>query len=250
MSTITETGLLAGRNLRRFAKSPQLVADAVMFPLILLFLMLLVFGELVGAATHGGRYIDRLAPVIVLFSAAYGAVGTGVGFFTDLRSGIVDRFRSMNISRLSVLAGRIVGDLVRAVLVAAVTTAVAHLAGFRFTGGPLAVLGFFAVVALFAWIFLWLAVVVAMAASSEQAVSGALNTPVTLLLFLSSGFVPVEQFPGWLQPVVRANPLSLAGDALVGLSGGGPVLLPVLFTGAWAVAATVILVPLAVRLYK
>jgi ABC-2 type transport system permease protein len=108
MSVITETGLLAGRNLRRFVKSTQLVADSVMFPLILLFLMLLVFGELVDRAT-GGSYIDRLAPAIVLFSAAYGAVGTGLGFFTDLRGGIVDRFRAMDISRLSVLAGRITG---------------------------------------------------------------------------------------------------------------------------------------------
>ncbi|GGL51462.1 ABC transporter permease [Planomonospora parontospora] len=249
MNTITETGLLAGRTLRRFARSPQLVADSLLFPLILLFLMLLVFGELVDQAVHG-RYIDRLAPAIVLFSAAYGAVGTGLGFFTDLRGGIVDRFRAMDIGRISILAGRITGDLVRAVLVAAATTAVAHLAGFRFTQGPQAVLGFFGVVALFAWIFLWPAVAVATSASSEQAVGGALNTPVTLLLFLSSGFVPVEQFPGWLQPVVRANPLSLACDALTGLSGGGPVLLPVLFTAAWAVGATAVFLPLAVRRLK
>ncbi|MFC4049809.1 ABC transporter permease [Actinomadura syzygii] len=249
MSVITETGLLAGRNLRRFAKSTQLVADSLLFPLILLFLMLLVFGELVDDAS-GGRYIDRLAPAIVLFSAAYGAVGTGLGFFTDLRGGIVDRFRAMNISRLSVLGGRIVSDLVRVLLVAAVTTGVAHAVGFRFTRGPLAALGFFAVVVLFAWIFLWLAVVVAMSAKSEQAVSGALSSPVTLLLFLSSGFVPVDQFAAWLRPVVRANPLSLATDALVGLSSGGEILRPTLFTVAWAVAATVISVPLAVRLYK
>ncbi|MES9537732.1 ABC transporter permease [Actinomadura sp. NPDC000600] len=249
MSVITETGVLAGRNLRRFAKSTQLVADSFLFPLILLFLMLLVFGELVGDAS-GGRYIDRLAPAIVLFSAAYGAVGTGLGFHTDLRTGIVDRFRAMNISRLSVLAGRIAGDLVRVLLVAAITTAVAHTVGFRFRQGPPAALGFFAVVVLFAWIFLWLAVVVAMSAKSEQAVSGALSSPITLLLFLSSGFVPVDQFLGWLRPVVRANPLSLACDAMVGLSSGGEVAQPVLFTAAWAVAATMILVPLAVRLYK
>ncbi|MDF2708693.1 MAG: type transporter [Nonomuraea muscovyensis] len=249
VNTLAETSLLAGRNLRRFLRSPQLIADSVMFPLILLFVMLLVFGELVGEVTRGA-YIDRLAPVIVLFSAAYGAVGTGVGFFTDLRGGIVDRFRAMDIGRLSVLTGRVAGDLVRVLLVAVVTTAVAHLAGFRFTQGPLAVAGFFGVVLLFAWMFLWMAVVAAMSASSEQAVSGALNTPVTLLLFLSSGFVPAEQFPGWLQPVVRANPLSLAGDALVGLSQGGPVAVPVFFTLAWAVAATVIFVPLAVRLYR
>jgi ABC-2 type transport system permease protein len=139
---------------------------------------------------------------------------------------------------------------VRLVLVSAITTAVAYAVGFRFTQGPLAVLGFFAVVVLFAWIFLWLAVVLAMSASSEQAVSGALSSPVTLLLFLSSGFVPVEQFPEWLRPVVRANPMSVAGDAMIGLSSGGRILLPVLFTALWAVAATAILVPLAVRLYK
>ncbi|WP_440103644.1 ABC transporter permease [Streptosporangium sp. H16] len=249
MNTLTETGLLAGRNLRRFFKTPQLVADTVMFPVILLFLMLLVFGELVGAATRGA-YIDRLAPVIILFSAAYGAVGTGIGFHTDLRTGLVDRFRAMDIGRLSVLTGRLAGDLVRVLIVAVVTTAVAYLAGFRFTQGPLAALAFFGVVLLFASMFLWLAMVVALTASSEQAVSGALNTPVTLLLFLSSGFVPLEQFPGFLQPIVRANPLSLGGDALVGLSQGGPVAAPVLFTLAWTAAVTAISAPLCVRLYR
>lgn len=77
-----------------------------------------------------------------------------------------------------------------------------------------------------------------------------MNGPVLMLFLLSTGFVPVEGFPGWLQPVVRANPLSAAVETLIGLSAGGPILVPALQTAAWIAVLTGLLAPSAVRRYR
>lgn len=249
MSTAVEATLLAGRGLRRFVRTPQLVVDTFALPLLLLFMMLAVFGDIVGDATSGD-YVDRLAPAVVLFSAAAGSVVTGIGFFVDLHTGLTDRFRTLPISRMSPLAGRVFSDLVRILLAAVVTTAVAYLPGFRFTQGPLATLGFFAVVVMFGSAFVWLAILIGLTAKTEENVNSAVTAPATLMLFFSSGFAPLEAFPGFLQPVVGANPLSCATNAAIGLSAGGPVAVPVLQTAAWTVALTAIAAPLAVRLYR
>ncbi|MDH2429196.1 ABC transporter permease [Sphaerisporangium sp. TRM90804] len=249
-ATAAETLLLAGRGVRRYLRSPQQLVNTVVMPLVLLFMMLAVFGGIVGGA-GGGPYVERLAPAVVLFAAASGAVVTGVGFHLDLHTGLADRLRTMPISRASPLLGRMAADLARVLITAVASSAAAHVAGFRFTQGPLAALGFFAVVLAFGSIFMWVALVIALAARSVQAVNTALTMPATFLLFFSSGFAPVDAFPGFLRPLVGANPLSSATDAAIGLSsGGGPVAVPVLQTLAWALAVTAVAAPLAVRLYR
>jgi ABC transporter DrrB family efflux protein len=247
MTVVFEASVLAGRNIRRFLRSPQLLGDALAFPLILLVALYVMFQEVVGGAGDE-PYIARLTPGIALFSVAYSCTGTAVGFYGDLRGGFQDRLRTLPIGRSAGLLGRITGDLVKFVLVTAVTVLVGCLLGFRFERGPVAAVGFLLVVVAFASIFLWLAVVTALSAGSQETASGLLNAPVTLLLLLSTTLVPAEAFPGFVQPVVRANPLSCAHGALMGLSSGGPVLVPVLQTLAWVVAATAVLAPLAVRL--
>ncbi|WFE37413.1 ABC transporter permease [Micromonospora sp. WMMD998] len=249
MSVGHEASILAGRNLRRFVRSPRLLGDAVTFPLVLLLLLLVMFGEVVGGATDE-PYIARLAPGIVLFSVAYSCVGTAVGFHADVHGGFQGRLRTMPIARMSPLLGRIAGDVVKFVLVTVVTVAVGYLLGFRFEQGFPAAVGFLLVVLLFALIFLWSALVVALTARSAEAAASSLNAPVTLLLLVSTCLVPLSAFPGWAQPAIRANPLSCAHAALVGLSSGGPVLVPVLQTLAWVLGATLLLGPLALRLAR
>ena len=244
----TETTVLAGRGLRRFLRSPQLVVYTLALPLLLLFMMLAVFGRIVGDATHT-PYAARLTPAVVLFATASGSVVTGVGFFTDLHTGLTDRLRTMPVSRIAPLLGRIVGDLTRILAASLVACAVAYLPGFRFHRGPAAAVGFFAVVLLFATIFLWIALLIALTAKSEEGVNSALTAPATLLLFFSSGFVPSNAFPGAVHPIVAANPLSCATNAAIGLSSGGPLLAPVLQTAAWACAVAAVAAPLTVRLY-
>jgi len=249
MSVLRETALLAGRNLLRFLGSKQLLANTLAFPLALMVMMLVVFGKIVSAASDGA-YIDRLAPAIMLFGAAYSAIGTGVGFFTDIRTGLVDRFCSMPINRSAIFAGRVCGDLGRVLIVVAVTAAVTYIPGFRFAGGPLAVLAFFGVVLAFASIFLWLALVLALFARNEDVIISMLNPILQLLLFFSSGFVPITAFPVFLRPVAESNPLSIAHTALVGLSSGGPVAVPLVQIVVLAAIVNVLLAPLAARLYS
>lgn len=245
---LAESAALAGRNLRRFVASPRAVVGSLLFPLLLMAIMLVAFSEIVTGVT-GGAYIDRLAPLIVLYTAAFGSASTGLGMFADLRSGLVGRVRSMPVHRASFLAGRVGADLVRILGLAVLITAVAAVFGFRFTQGPVPALGFFAVALAFGSMFVWIALVIALRARSEDGVSGALNGPLTLLLFLATGFAPVEAFPDVLQPVVRANPLTVAGEAMTGLANGGPVAGPVLWTLAWVVGVTLVAAPAAIRMY-
>jgi ABC-2 type transport system permease protein len=245
---LTQTGLFARRTLQRFLRTPASVVGTLAFPLLLLFLQLAEFGRLVHDA-GGGSYIDRLAPLIVLATAGFGASVTGVGTFADLRAGLLDRVRAMPLSPAALLGGRVVGDVTRILLVAIVTTAVSFLPGFRFARGPLSALGFFAVVALFGVAWTWAAIAVAFALSTPATVQSTLSLPSTLLVFLSSGFVPVTAFPAGIQPVVRANPLSTADNALIGLSSGGPVLVPFLQTLAWVVAISAVCAAFSLRRY-
>lgn len=248
MSAAAETALLAGRGLRRFLRSPQLLVDTLALPLLLLFMMLAVFGHVAGTPLI--PYVQRLTPAVVLFSTASGSVVTGIGFFSDLRSGMSDRLRTMPISRVAPLTGRLAGDLVRVLMAALVACAVAYLPGFRFERGPLAALGFFALVTVFASISVWIALVAALTAKSEDSLSSLLTGPATLLLFFSTGFAPLDAFPGFLQPVVSANPLSCATNAAIGLTSGGPIAVPVMQTAAWAIGITAAACPAAVRLYQ
>jgi ABC transporter DrrB family efflux protein len=248
VSVLAETTLLAARGLRRFLRTPQLLVDTLALPLLLLFMMLAVFGHIVGTAS--APYVQRLTPAIVLFSTASGSVVTGVGFFTDLHSGMSDRLRTMPISRISPLLGRLAGDLVRALMAAVVTSAVAYVVGFRFERGPLAALGFYVLVIGFASISVWIAVTVALTAESEETLNSVLTAPATLLLFFSTGFAPLSAFPGFLQPVVAANPLSCAASAAIGLTSGGPIAVPLWQTAAWATGITALAAPAAVRLYQ
>ncbi|MBB6347817.1 ABC transporter permease [Nonomuraea muscovyensis] len=242
---MTEVGVLAGRTMRRFLRTPQLVISGFAFPVLLMFTILPVYGGLVGDG-----YIQRFAPLIVLSTVTFGMAPSAVGLFTDLREGIFDRLRTMPVGAASTLAGRLLGDVLRMVAVAVVAVAVAHVPGFRFSGGVLAALAFFGLIAAVGAMCMAIALFAALSAASVETVRGALEPPTTLVFFLCSGFVPLEAFPGWLQPVVRVNPLSTASEALRRLAGGEPAGAYVLFTLAWAAGAGVIFGVLSVRRYR
>jgi ABC-2 type transport system permease protein len=192
-------------------------------------------------------YIARLTPGIVLFSVAYSCAGTAVAVQVDRDRGFDGRLRTMPIARWSPLVGRIAGELVKFLAVVLVTVAVGGVLGFRFRQGVAGAVGFVLVALCFALIFLWPALLVGLTAKSAEAANGTLNAPVTLLLLLSTCLVPAEAFPGWARAVVSANPMSCAHSALLGLSHGGPVLVPVLQTVSWVVGVSAVVVPLALR---
>lgn len=237
MTAATQTIVFAGRTIRRFVAVPPAMVSTLVFPIIIMLLQLAAFGQLIGAET-GMAYVDRITPLVALFTIVSGASITAQGVFADLHEGLYDRVATMPVWPQALLAGRVVGDLVRALAVAIVTVVVGCLLGFRLSMGFAAAVAFFGVVLLAALMWTSVGVLVGMLGRSEGAVQSALGPPGLLLFFLSSGFVPVNAFPDFLQPVVRVNPLSVNGNALVGLSSGGPLAEPVRYTLVWTLGVT------------
>ena len=247
--SVHRDGLLcAGRNLRRLSRSPFTVVQSVAFPSLLLVVLLIAFGRVIGGTVEA--YAGRLVPQLVVAAGAFGATGTGLAVFDDRRSGMIERLRSLPIARSSFLVGTVGADAARALLAAVVMVAIGHVPGFRFSTGPLGVLGFFSLAVVFGTVWGWAAINLGLRARTAETVSSMMSGPVLMLFFLSTGFVPAEGFPAAVQPLVRANPLSCAVNALIGLSQGGPTLVPVLQTLAWTLALTVVFLPTALHRYR
>lgn len=241
--------LIGGRVLKHFFRSRVMVIVTIGFPVVQLFMQLAAF-QLLVRDTVGEPYVARLAPLIVLITASAAILTSAIGFWADIRSGVFTRFRTMPINALSVLYGRILGDLARIMIVAVVVVLVALTVGFRFEQGILAVLGFFAVVALFGIMCTAISVLVALSAPHPGAIVAWVQLPSLTLGLMSSGYVPLQVFPQAVQPFVAVNPVSLAAETLIGLSYGGPVLVPALGTLAWTVGVTVVCSVFMVRKFR
>ncbi|GGI04793.1 ABC transporter permease [Egicoccus halophilus] len=242
---------LTKRNLRHFQRKPRLLVFSTIQPIMFVVLFSAVFGGVAGDALPGDvSYLDFLLPGIFVQSAAFRSTQTAVGLAEDLEQGVIDRFRSMPMSRQAVLAGRTFADLTRNLAVLLLMTAVGYLLGFRFTQGLLAALGALAVVGLFGFVLSWIFTYVALAVPGAEAAQTAGFVTVFPLVFASSIFVPVETMPDWLRGFAANSPVTVTADAARALSIGGPTLRPVLLTLAWATAILAIAVPASVRRYR
>jgi oleandomycin transport system permease protein len=180
---------------------------------------------------------------VLLFVYVFGTAMTGIGLNEDLAKGIIDRFRSPPIARSAVLAGRILADAVRLVASLAVILGVGMALGFRITTSPPAALGGFLLIIGFGMALSWVAALIGLSAGNPETAQSAGFIWMFPLIFASSVFAPPETMPGWLQPFVDLNPITVATDALRGLLLGGPVLSPALQTLAWTAALTVVFAP-------
>lgn len=236
----------AERSIRRSLRIPVVVVQTLVFPVLLLFVLNIVFGEIIEERTGDLRYADRLVPLTALSSALFGSLGGAAALVHERRLGLLDRMRALPGARSAPLIGRIGADMVRVLAGAVLVAAAGHLVGFRFREGLPSTLAYFALIVLYGSAFGW--VVLAVAARARTVEQLAILNPVFLvMLFLNTGFVPVEGYPGFLQPVVRLAPHTAAVNALLGLASGGPVLVPVLQTLAWIAVITAVAAPLAVR---
>lgn len=229
--------LVAGRNLVLYARNPASIAGAVVFPLIFFFGFLGVLRRSLEA--QGIDYAQYLPPVVVVQAMFFTAISSAFFLADDKLRGLLERCRSLPVNRWAPLLGRVMADLARAVVSMTVVLAAASLVGFRFEVGIVAAVGFIGVVMLFTITVVAGCSIVGLASASPGAVSATLFLPYLPLLMLSSGFVPVTGFPGWLQPFVRWQPVSLTVEALRGLSSGGPTAAPV-------AKAVIVLVVLAI----
>jgi ABC transporter DrrB family efflux protein len=249
--TVRDTYTVTKRNLRHFIRQPRLLVFSTIQPIMFVVLFAYVFGGVAATALpEDVAYIDFLLPGLFIQSAAFRSTQTAVGLAEDLERGVIDRFRSMPMSRVAVLAGRTFADLTRSLSVVALMVVVGYVIGFRFTEGVVPALGAVLVVGLFGYVLGWIFTYMALIVPGAEAAQTAGFVIVFPLVFASSIFVPVETMPSWLQGFAANSPVSLAADATRALSIGGPVTRPLLLTLAWAAVILAVAVPASVRRYR
>ena len=248
-ATWSDTLVLARRNLKRIPRQPDLLIAYTIQPVMFVLLFVYVFGGAI--STPGFDYVDFLMPGIIVQSIAFGGFVTALGLSEDVQKGLIDRFRSLPMSRASVLLGRTTSDIPLNCLSLIVLFAVGFLAGFNFqdtTAGQVA-LGI--VLLLFmGYAFSWVFALVGLFSSTPETANSIGFTLLFPLTFASSVFVPAETMPDGLRQFAEANPFTTWSDAIRSLWLGTPANTDVWMSFIWCVVLTGIFAPLAVARYR
>jgi ABC-2 type transport system permease protein len=231
MSTVTyalqDSATMLRRNLRRTLRYPAGAAATIGVPIVFLLLFAYVFGDTMGAGlagVSGGRdeYLDYVTPGIVLITVAGAAQGVAISVAMDMTEGIIARFRTMAIARVSVLTGHVAGSLIQTMVALAVVIGVALLLGFSPTAGPLEWIAAIGLLAMATFAAIWLAVALGMVTKSVETASN-LPLPLILLPFLGSGFVPTDSLPTGMRWFAEYQPFTPIMETLRGLLMGTPI---------------------------
>lgn len=244
---VSDTLVLAERNLIRLPRQPDLAIGFTIQPVMFVLLFAYVFGGAI--VTPGFDYIDFLIPGIIVQNVCFGGFVTALGLSEDLNKGLIDRFRSLPTSRASVLAGRTVADIVTNLLGIIFLLATGLIIGFSFETGAIEIIGGLLLLLLFGYASSWIFAVIGMSVSSPEAANGIGFTIIFPITFISSAFVPVDTMPGALQAFAEVNPVTILVDAMRHLWIGTPAGNNVWGSIVWAFVLIGIFAPIAVRKY-
>jgi ABC transporter DrrB family efflux protein len=245
---VSDTMLITWRNLIHYVRVPQLIAFAVIQPIMFTLLFAFVFGGAIN--TPNGNYIDYLIPGIIIQTVVFGSMGSGINIAEDMQKGIMDRFRSLPIARGTVLAARVVTDTLRNALSVLIMAGVGYAIGYRFHGAWGDAVLAFAICVLIGLAFSWIATCIGLLVKDTQTAEIAGFTWVFPVVFASSIFVPVPSMPSWLQPIAAHNPITLASDAVRALSLATPIGDAALYTTYWCVGIIAVFASLAVWRFR
>jgi len=224
---LTDSATMLRRNLKRMMRYPSMTVLLIGMPIVFLLLFVYVFGGTLGAGIggpSGGRaeYVNYVTPAIILMTIASAVQGTTISVAMDMTEGIVDRFRTMAIARVSVLTGHVLGSLVQTMLSIAAVIGVALLIGFRPSAGAGDWLVLTGVLVMMAFAFIWLSVALGLASKTVESSSN-VGMPLVLLPFLGSGFVPTDSMPTVLRWFAEYQPFTPLIETLRGLLMGTPI---------------------------
>ena len=249
MWMLRDSWVEAERHLRIIPRNIELLIFAAIQPIMFLVLFVYVFG---GSIVIPGfdDYDQFLMPGIFAQTLVFGSAFTGIGLADDLQKGLVDRLRSLPMSRSAVIVGRTVSDLVRNLFTFAVMIAVALAIGFRFTGGAWNAVAATVLLVLFRYALSWVQAIIGLSVTSVEAANSAGFIWMFPLTFVSSAFVDPSTMPGWLRAVADANPFTLVTDAARGLYNGNPVGNDAWWSLAWSVGLIAVFSALATRKFS
>jgi ABC-2 type transport system permease protein/oleandomycin transport system permease protein len=247
--TLADSRVMLVRQLRKVLRRPMYVVYLFVQPVIFVLLFRYVFG---GAINTGHvHYVDYLLPGIIVMTAVFGALTTGLGLTEDMKAGVVDRFRSLPIARSAVLVGRTTADLTINALTVLLMLALGIAVGFRPTQPVYEVALALVLVLAFAYVFSWISAFVGISVRDPETAQSVGFIWVFPLVFASSAFVPTSSMPEALRWFAAINPVTLTVNAARALTiGHGHALGPALGMLAWMAALLLIFVPLSVRAFR
>jgi ABC-2 type transport system permease protein len=242
-----DTAALLDRSMRHITRSPDTIITTVITPIALLLLFVFVFGGAIKTGTE--NYVNYLLPGIRLIAIASGIAYTAVRLFTDMKTGIFERFQSMPIARSSVLWAHVLTSLVSNGLSLVIIVLVAVAIGFRTSASPLAWLAVAGILALFTLALTWLAVIAGLSAKSVDGAS-AFSYPLIFLPFISSAFVPTDTMPGPVRVFAENQPVTSIVNTIQDLFAQQPVGSDIWFALAWCLGILVLAFVLAMAAYR
>ena len=255
-----DSSIITWRNLKRIPRIPELAIFAIMQSVMFVLLFAFVFGGAIPLPGYSGTnaYREYLLPGIFVQTIVFAAATVAIGMCDDINKGIIDRFRSLPMSRAAVLTGRTTSEVVynAGILVVLMVAGLAvgwsvHTDLVSFLEGVALLLAFAYAMA---WLGVWLGVVVPTVEVAQQ-VSFTVLFPIT---FVSGVFVPIATMPSWLQPIAYWNPVTTLASSLRNLWGNPnpqiadnfPTQNPILVTLGWIVVFILVFGPLGVRRYR
>jgi ABC-2 type transport system permease protein len=242
-----DTAVLTGRSLRHITRSPDTIITTVLTPIAIMLLFVYVFGGAISAGSDA--YVSYLLPGILVITIASGISYTAFRLFTDLQSGIFERFQSLPIARPSVLWAHVLTSLSANMISVVIVVGVAVVMGFRSGAGVGAWLAVAAILLLFTLALTWLAVIPGLTAKTADGAS-AFAYPLIFLPFVSSAFVPTDTMPGPVRAFAEHQPVTSIVNAIRDLFTQQPVGTDIWFALAWCVGVLVVAYGFAMVTYR
>jgi ABC transporter DrrB family efflux protein len=245
---VTDTLIIAERNLIRLPRAPELLIGYTIQPIMFVLLFRYVFGGAI--STPGYSYVDFLIPGIIVQNTAFGGFATALGLNEDVRKGLIDRFRSLPMSRAAVLGGRTLADVATNALSITILLVTGVIIGFSFKTNFAHAAAGVGLLLLFGYGFSWFLAFLGLVVSSPESVNSVGFIAVFPLTFISSAFVPVASMPDGLRQFAEYNPFTVIVDAIRSLWLGAPAHNYVWGAVAWSLAIVAVCAPLAVARYR
>ncbi|MFE1823554.1 ABC transporter permease [Streptomyces anulatus] len=251
--TLHDSSTMLRRNLRHATRNPSTLLGSVVMPCVLMLLFVFAFGGTMGnglgGAVQGVDYVDYLAPGIFMLALTVGATGTSIAVAVDMTRGVINRFRTMDIARSSVLTGHVIGSVVQSMVSMVLVIGIALAVGFRPSAGVVGWLAAFGLMALVSFALTWMAVGFGLLAKTVDSAS---NLPMILqiLPFLSSTFVPAESMAPGLRWFSEHEPFTPITDTLRNLLLDRPVGSEWIVGVAWCLGIALVGYLWSRRLYR
>ena len=234
--TLRDSATMLRRDIRHSLRNLTMTVSGLLTPTIILALFGYVFGNTLstglGVVTHSGTYINYLAPAIIIMTVGTGCETTAINLCTDMAEGIITRFRTMAISRASVLTGQVIGSLIRTMMSIIIVLGIALLMGFRPTASLVNWIEALSLIALFTFAVSWMGVVFGLVGKTPAG-ANSLALIFVLLPFISSAFVRTESMPVGIRWFAEYQPFTPIIDTLRGLLLGTPIGNSAILAFAW-----------------